>query len=115
MAKWFVALALLAGMVAPTAAVASAEQRAAREWVTNDAALALIQKSEGLRLVSYSNGGVWRIGYGHSTNVTKGQTITATQAATFLKADIKACETALAKLIVVPVTASADTQGPEPI
>jgi lysozyme len=100
--RWLIALALMLSFAAP--ASAAGEQRAARAWVTNEAGLALIEKSEGLRLQAYNGGNAWRIGYGHSTNVTKGQSITAVQAVAFLQADVKACETAIGQLVHVPVT-----------
>ena len=100
--RWLAAVTLLLGFVAP--AQAAGEQRPARSWVTNDAGLAIIEKSEGLRLQAYSNSGTWRIGYGHSTNVSKGQTITAVQALALLQADVKVCEAALVQLVHVPLT-----------
>ncbi len=80
------------------------DERPARSWTTNDAGLALIEESEGLRLQAYNGGGTWRIGYGHSTGVTKGQSISAAQADAYLRDDVKACEVALGRLVVVPVT-----------
>lgn len=50
--------------------------------------LALIKKFEGCKLTAYQDSiGVWTIGYGHTTGVSKGQTITPAQADIFLKAD----------------------------
>ncbi len=80
------------------------DERPARGWTTNDAGLALIEESEGLRLQAYNGGGTWRIGYGHSTGVTKGQSISAAQADAYLRDDVKACEVALGRLVVIPVT-----------
>lgn len=58
--------------------------------------LALIKKFEGCRLTSYQDSvGVWTIGYGHTSNVKKGQTITLSQAEVFLKADCAAAEKAV--------------------
>ena len=84
----------------------SAEQRAARDWTTNDEGLALIETSEGLRLQAYNDGSTWRIGYGHSGGVTKGQTVTAAQAVAYLRADVKTCEIAIGQMVVVPVAQS---------
>jgi len=86
------------------AAGSSGEQRAAGSWTTNDDGLALIEKSEGLRLQAYNEGGTWRIGYGHSGGVTKGQSITEAQAIAYLRSDIHECEVALGRLVTVPVT-----------
>lgn len=50
--------------------------------------LALIKKFEGCRLTAYQDSvGVWTIGYGHTSGVRKGQTITQIQADSFLKSD----------------------------
>lgn len=51
--------------------------------------LKLTEQHEGLRLLSYQDqGGVWTIGYGHTSGVFRGQTITKEQAEAFLKEDI---------------------------
>ena len=50
--------------------------------------LALIKKFEGCRLTAYQDSiGVWTIGYGHTSGVSKGQTITQAQADAYLKSD----------------------------
>lgn len=85
-------------------AIAASDTRPASAWTTNDDGLLLIEKSEGLRLQAYASGGTWRIGYGHSTGVTKGQTITAEQATAYLRSDVRECEAALGGLVKVPVT-----------
>lgn len=55
--------------------------------------LALIKKFEGCRLTAYQDSvGVWTIGYGHTSGVRKGQTITQAQADAFLKADCASAE-----------------------
>ena len=55
--------------------------------------LALIKNFEGCRLTSYQDSvGVWTIGYGHTSGVSKGQTITQAQADAFLKADCASAE-----------------------
>src|SRR5574337_539668 len=56
----------------------------------NRASLAavLIASFEGLRLTAYrDSGGVWTIGFGHTKDVTQGQTCTAEQAAAWLAED----------------------------
>lgn len=58
--------------------------------------LALIKKFEGCKLTSYQDSiGVWTIGYGHTSGVKKGQTITQVQADTFLKSDCSSAEKAV--------------------
>ena len=101
MVRRFVLLVMLA-FAAP--AHASGALQAARSWVINESGLAIIEKSEGLRLQAYNGGGVWRIGYGHSTNVKQGQTISATQARSFLQDDVKVCQTAIGQLVHIPIT-----------
>ncbi len=50
--------------------------------------LNLIKKFEGCKLSAYKcPAGVWTIGYGHTTGVKQGQTITQEQADAYLKAD----------------------------
>jgi lysozyme len=83
---------------------ASGERKAASEWTTNEAALQIIKKSEGLRLKAYNNGGQWLIGYGHSKGVTEGMTLTEAQADAFLREDARVCEASVARVVTVPVT-----------
>lgn len=55
--------------------------------------LELIKKYEGCRLEAYKcAAGVWTIGYGHTSGVTKGQTITAAQAEEYLRKDCEKAE-----------------------
>lgn len=50
--------------------------------------LKLIMKFEGCRLTAYQcSAGVWTIGFGHTTGVKKGMTITQEQAEEYLKQD----------------------------
>jgi len=52
-----------------------------------------IQSFEGLRLNAYRcAAGVWTIGYGHTQDVRRGQTITREQAVAFLMADLATFE-----------------------
>ena len=56
---------------------------------TGSKGLALIKKYEGCRLTAYKcPAGVPTIGYGHTSGVKMGQTITQAQADTYLKADL---------------------------
>lgn len=58
--------------------------------------LALIKRFEGCRLVSYQDSaGIWTIGYGHTSGVSRGQTITQIQADTYLRSDCANAEKAV--------------------
>lgn len=58
--------------------------------------LDLIRKFEGCLLTSYQDStGVWTIGYGHTSGVSKGQTITHSQADSYLKSDCACAERAV--------------------
>ena len=53
-----------------------------------------IKEFEGLRLISYKcPAGVWTIGYGHTSGVKPGMTITTQQADTLLRGDLLPFET----------------------
>lgn len=53
----------------------------------------MIRRFEGLRLTAYKcPAGVWTVGYGHTSGVVPGMTITKEQAEEFLRQDIKAVE-----------------------
>ena len=55
--------------------------------------LLLIRQFEGLRLTAYRcPSGIWTIGYGHTENVHKGDTITQSQADEYLRQDIEPIE-----------------------
>lgn len=58
--------------------------------------LSLIKQFEGCRLTAYQDSiGIWTIGYGHTSGVAKGQTITQIQADQYLKADCANAERAV--------------------
>ena len=58
----------------------------------------LIREFERLRLQTYQcPSGTWTIGYGHTTNVVPGTTITQLQANLLLQEDITQCENTLNK------------------
>ncbi|MEZ5920434.1 MAG: lysozyme [Parvularculaceae bacterium] len=88
----------------PAAPAASSGRRAASEWRTNDAAIAIIKASEGLRLDAYQLGSQWLIGYGHAAGVTPSMRITEAQADQFLREDLRDFETSVAMIVTVPVT-----------
>ncbi len=57
------------------------------------AAYTLIQQFEGLRLRAYKcPGGVWTIGYGHTSGVQSGMTISTAEADELLAEEIELCE-----------------------
>ena len=59
----------------------------------------LIKRNEGLRLKAYRcPGGMWTIGYGHTSGVKDGDVITKEQAEELLKKDIKEIEDKLNSL-----------------
>lgn len=65
----------------------------------NDAARAIIQDSEGLRLEAYRcPAGRWTIGYGHTGDVKEGDRITRHQAEVILELDLERFEVGVDKL-----------------
>lgn len=65
----------------------------------SDKGIELIKISEGCRLTAYKcSAGVWTIGYGHTTGVKRGATITETIAHNYLIGDIRMVETQLDRL-----------------
>ncbi len=68
-------------------------------------AIDLIKRFEGCRLKAYSDPvGIPTIGYGHTSGVHLGQTITAEQAEAFLREDLKDSMDAVARLVQVQLT-----------
>ena len=78
--------------------------------LTSSVGLNLIKGFEGKRTVSYDDGvGVWTIGYGtikypNGVQVKKGDTCTEQQAEDYLRNDLEKFETAVNKLVKVPLT-----------
>lgn len=67
---------------------------------TSKQGLDIIKKHEGLRLKAYQDiVGVWTIGYGHTKNVSPGQTISQSQADNLLKQDVSWAEEAVNKYL----------------
>ncbi len=59
----------------------------------SEKAYSLIRQFEGLRLTAYRcPAGVWTIGYGHTSGVTEGMTISVEQAEDLLRQDIETAE-----------------------
>jgi lysozyme len=71
----------------------------------NQAGLNLIEEFEGDELHAYADsGGVETIGYGHTGDVTPGETITQAQAVAYLKGDVASASEQVAKLIEITLT-----------
>lgn len=71
----------------------------------SQAALDLIKEFEGCELSAYQDqGGRWTIGYGHTSGVHQGLTISQAQADTFLYADVQNIAAQISKYIKVPVS-----------
>ncbi len=69
------------------------KQKALNIMKVSEKAYSLIRQFEGLRLTAYRcPAGVWTVGYGHTSGVVPGMTITKEQAEAFLRQDIKAAE-----------------------
>ncbi|MEM9121783.1 MAG: lysozyme [Pseudomonadota bacterium] len=83
---------------------ASPGRQSPASLTTNEAAIAIITESEGLRLKAYQNGGQWLIGYGHAATAKPGMTITEAKAVELLKSDLEMCESAIESAVTVPMT-----------
>lgn len=71
----------------------------------NEAGLALLKKWEGCKLTSYKDiGGVWTIGYGHTSSACPDMRITQEQADYLLREDLATFESAVDKAVKVPLT-----------
>jgi len=74
--------------------------------VTNEAGVAIIKKSEALRLDSYELGGSDFIGYGHLMKQGEAAHISEAKADALLKADLGDCEAAVRRGLTVPVSSN---------
>lgn len=73
-----------------------AERRAPKLLQCSLKGLEFIKAEEGLRLKPYKDqGGVWTVGYGHTTHVMPTDMITQKQADTYLLNDVATCEHAI--------------------
>ena len=71
----------------------------------NQAGLNLIEEFEGDELRAYADsGGVETIGYGHTGDVTPGETITQAQAVAYLQGDVASASAQVAKLVEIVLT-----------
>lgn len=75
----------------------------------DQAGLDLTEASESLRLTAYpdpgTGGAPWTIGYGHTgADVYPGLTITQDKAEQLLRADVRVAESAVKRLVKVPLT-----------
>lgn len=69
------------------------------------AGLALTEQFEGCSLTAYQDQvGVWTIGFGHTTGVTPGMTITQDQAAAFLTQDVQGAVDCVNNGVLVALT-----------
>lgn len=72
---------------------------------TSQTGIDLIKEFEGCRLTAYrDSAGVLTIGYGHTTGVTSGMTISQAQAEAYLKSDLQTFESAVNSYVTVPLT-----------
>ena len=70
----------------------------------SETGIELIKKFEGCVLKAYKcPAGVWTIGYGHTSGVKEGQTITKKEAEVFLKQDLLTFETYVSNLVTVAI------------
>lgn len=71
---------------------------------TSQKGVDLIKKFEGCQLKAYKcPAGFWTIGYGHTSGVSKGMTITQKEADEFLELDLVIFEKQLTRLVAVPL------------
>ena len=72
---------------------------------TSEAGVDLIKAFEGCRTTAYQcAGGVWTIGYGHTTDVKEGMSITQHQCDVMLEVDIEQYENYVNDYVVVSLT-----------
>lgn len=72
---------------------------------TSDNGIKLIKRYEGCRLVAYKcAAGVWTIGYGHTSGVKQGQSISQAKAVEYLKSDLAKFEKSVNTVVKVPIT-----------
>lgn len=73
----------------------------------NQSGIDLIKEFEGLELEAYQDvAGIWTIGYGHTADVTEGDTITELQAEGLLIKDLATAEAGVERAVRAPITAN---------
>lgn len=73
-------------------------------FTTSQKGIDLIKSFEGCRLTAYQDSvGVWTIGYGHTSGVYSGMTITEAQAEAYLKSDLVTSENAVNKYVTYAI------------
>lgn len=86
-------------------AAPAVEQLRPVSTLSSPSTIGLIKQSEGLRTRAYQDsGGVWTIGYGHTTTARPGQAITAAQAERLLRKDLQRFERVVEEAVVVPIS-----------
>ncbi|HJC23183.1 MAG TPA: glycoside hydrolase family protein [Candidatus Eisenbergiella merdavium] len=76
-------------------------------FTTSQAGIDLITSFEGCRLTAYQDSvGVWTIGYGHTSGVYQGMTITEEEAIAFLRQDLKTAENAVNSYVTYAINQS---------
>lgn len=79
--------------------------RQSRKMNISEKGLEFIKAQEKLRLKAEKNyAGVWTTGYGHTENVSEGDSVTPEQAEAQLRSDLARCAAVLNKALAVPVT-----------
>lgn len=74
-------------------------------FTTSQAGIDLIKSFEDCYLTAYQDAvGVWTIGYGHTSGVYQGMTITQAEAEAFLREDLKTAENAVNSKVTYPIT-----------
>lgn len=82
-----------------TAAVSSTAPKGASSGKASNNLINFLKQKEGCRLQAYQDsGGVWTIGYGHTSGVHPGQTISQSQAEQFLRQDLASFENDVSSL-----------------
>lgn len=72
--------------------------------IHSEDATKFIASFEGLSLKAYQDqGSIWTIGYGHTSGVKEGDTVTEAEALALLDVDLIAADKALGRLVTVPV------------
>ena len=83
---------------------ASATASLMQHFVTNDAAIDILKRYEGLALEAYPEADYWLIGYGHKgAEVQEGMSISAQTAEKYLREDLRSREDFVRPVVLVPL------------